>query len=65
MHLRVCGKTFSVFLGAVIEFINEHPESYKVKKNNHLLLVWITPLRALAKDIGRAMREVIEDLGMQ
>lgn len=28
-------------------------------------LLWITPLRALAKDIGRAMEEVISELGMQ
>ncbi len=27
--------------------------------------MWITPLRALAKDIGRAMEEVIAGLGMQ
>src|SRR5450432_2039920 len=60
-----CGKTFSVFLGAIIDFINENPEHYKTKSRNHLRLLWITPLRALAKDIGRAMREVIEDLGMQ
>jgi ATP-dependent Lhr-like helicase len=60
-----CGKTFSVFLGAIIDFINENPENYKTKSRNHLRLLWITPLRALAKDIGRAMREVIEELGMQ
>jgi len=60
-----CGKTFSVFLGAVIRFINEHPENYQSKTRNHLRLLWITPLRALAKDIGRAMKEVIEDLGMR
>lgn len=59
-----CGKTFSVFLGAVISFINEHPENYKTKNKNGLQLLWITPLRALAKDIGRAMEEVIEELGM-
>ena len=28
-------------------------------------LIWITPLRALAKDIGRAMEEVITELGLQ
>ena len=28
-------------------------------------LIWVTPLRALAKDIGRAMEEVIQELGMQ
>ena len=60
-----CGKTFSVFLGAVIQFINENPDNYKTKSYNHLRLLWISPLRALAKDIGRAMREVIEELGMQ
>jgi ATP-dependent Lhr-like helicase len=60
-----CGKTFSVFLGALIDFMNENPDNYKSKSRNNLRLLWITPLRALAKDIGRAMREVIEDLGMQ
>ncbi|CAN5573803.1 ligase-associated DNA damage response DEXH box helicase [soil metagenome] len=59
-----CGKTFSVFLGAVIDFINHHPDHYHTKIKNGLQLVWITPLRALAKDIGRAMEEVIMELGM-
>ncbi|MEI9942877.1 MAG: ligase-associated DNA damage response DEXH box helicase [Chitinophagaceae bacterium] len=59
-----CGKTYSVFLGAVIDFINHHPDDYKTKKNNGLQLIWITPLRALAKDIGRAMEEVISEMEM-
>ena len=59
-----CGKTFSVFLGALIDFINHNPEDYKTKSKNHLQLLWVTPLRALAKDIGRAMEEVISELGM-
>ena len=57
-----CGKTFSVFLGSIIQFINNNPESYQTKKNNGLQLLWITPLRALAKDIGRAMEDVITQL---
>ena len=60
-----CGKTFSVFLGSLIQFINNNPDTYQKEKNNGLQLLWITPLRALAKDIGRAMEEVIEALGMQ
>ncbi len=60
-----CGKTFSVFLGSIIQYINQHPNDYQSLKNNGLQLLWITPLRALAKDIGRAMEEVIEELGMQ
>ncbi|MEO6721299.1 MAG: ligase-associated DNA damage response DEXH box helicase [Ferruginibacter sp.] len=60
-----CGKTFSVFLGAVIDFINHNPTNYSTKNKNGLQLIWITPLRALAKDIGRAMEQVIEELGMK
>jgi len=60
-----CGKTYSVFLGAVIDFINKHPAVYQSKKNSGLQLLWITPLRALAKDIGRAMEEAIAELGLK
>lgn len=60
-----CGKTFSVFLGAVIDFINKHPANWQTKANSGLQLLWITPLRALAKDIGRAMEEVVAELGME
>jgi ATP-dependent helicase Lhr and Lhr-like helicase len=60
-----CGKTFSVFLGALIDFINQYPDTYQTKSRSHLRLLWISPLRALAKDIGRAMREVVAELGLQ
>lgn len=59
-----CGKTYSVFLGAIIDFINRH-EDYLNESRNGLQLLWVTPLRALAKDIGRAMQEVITGLGLQ
>ncbi len=59
-----CGKTFSVFLGAIIDFINQHPETYQSKAKNNLQLLWVTPLRALATDIARAMEQVISELGM-
>src|ERR671913_107175 len=58
------GKTFSVFLGSIIQYINDHPKDYQTKSKNGLQLIWVTPLRALAKDIGRAMEEVITELGM-
>ncbi|WP_431211661.1 DEAD/DEAH box helicase [Puia sp. P3] len=60
-----CGKTFSVFLGALIDFINRHPTDYRTRGANGLQLLWVSPLRALAKDIGRAMEEVIRGLGMK
>jgi len=59
-----CGKTYSVFLGALIDFINAHPEEFRQCGPNGLRLLWITPLRALAKDIGRAMEEAITELGI-
>jgi ATP-dependent Lhr-like helicase len=59
-----CGKTYAVFLGAVIKYINQHPKDFKKLKNNGLQLLWVTPLKALAKDIARAMQEVIDALGM-
>ena len=56
------GKTFSVFLGAVIQYINNNPSDFKDKKSNGLQLAWITPLRALGKDIARAMEEALKEL---
>ena len=60
-----CGKTFSVFLGVLIDFINRHPEDWQRLSGQGLQLLWISPLRALAKDIGRAMEEVVAGLGMR
>ncbi|GAB3017619.1 ligase-associated DNA damage response DEXH box helicase [Niabella terrae] len=42
-----------------MDFLN-HPEDY----GNGLKLLWITPLRSLAKDLGRAMTEAIEEIGL-
>jgi len=58
------GKTFSLFLGVVIDWIDRHPRDYRKKTKNGLQMLWITPLRALAKDIGRAMEEVLQELDM-
>jgi ATP-dependent Lhr-like helicase len=60
-----CGKTFSVFLGGLIDFINQHPQDYQTRSGSGLQLLWVSPLRALAKDIGRAMEAVIRGLGMR
>ncbi|GAB4161401.1 MAG: ligase-associated DNA damage response DEXH box helicase [Winogradskyella sp.] len=53
------GKTFSVFLAVVIDYLN-HPENY----GKGLKLLWISPLRSLAKDLAKAMTEAIEDIGL-
>ena len=53
------GKTFSVFLGVVIDYLN-HPNKYK----KGLKLIWISPLRSLAKDLAKAMNDVVEEIGL-
>lgn len=57
------GKTFSVFLGVVIDWINNNPD-YKTKTQSGLQLLWVSPLRALAKDVGRAMEQALSELGI-
>ena len=46
------------------DYINKHPENYLTKANNGLLMLWITPLRALTNDIKKAMQEVCDELGL-
>ncbi|MEY3433304.1 MAG: hypothetical protein RL131_1240, partial [Bacteroidota bacterium] len=58
------GKTYAVFIGAVIRYINEYPENWHAKNKTGLRLLWISPLRALATDIGRAMEEALHELNL-
>ncbi len=53
------GKTFSVFFSVVIHYLN-HPKEY----GDGLKLIWVTPLRSLAKDLGRAMSEALAEVGL-
>ena len=56
------GKTFALFLPFLADFINKHQDTYKTKADNGLLMLWITPLRALTNDIRKAMQEVCDEL---
>ena len=56
------GKTFSLFLAVVIEGLDLATQKDKKKAKDRLQLIWITPLRSLAKGIARAMREVLTEL---
>jgi ATP-dependent Lhr-like helicase len=58
------GKTFALFLPFLAGFINSHPETYKTQQNNGLLMLWITPLRALTNDIRKAMQEACDEIGL-
>jgi ATP-dependent Lhr-like helicase len=58
------GKTFALFLPFLADYINKYPDTYTTQKNNGLLMLWITPLRALTNDIRKAMQEVCDELGI-
>ncbi len=55
------GKTYAVFLPVLIEYINNNKE-YKIKKKSQLQVLWITPLRALTKDLRRNLQKVCDEL---
>ncbi len=44
------GKTYSVWFGILLEYLQNNPD-YKTKKKQGLQAIWITPIRALAKEI--------------
>ncbi|GAB4343576.1 MAG: ligase-associated DNA damage response DEXH box helicase [Flammeovirgaceae bacterium] len=59
------GKTYSIWLGILAKYLafSEKEKKQINKKNTGLKVLWITPLRALSKDIHRAMVEACKGLG--
>jgi ATP-dependent helicase Lhr and Lhr-like helicase len=55
------GKTYALGLPVLMDWMNKHPD-YKKKKNNKLQLLWITPLKALSKDIQKALSKASAEL---
>jgi ATP-dependent Lhr-like helicase len=58
------GKTFALWFPTILEFIQNNPDSWQKARNNGIQLIWVTPLRALAQDIQKAMQEVCETIGL-
>jgi ATP-dependent Lhr-like helicase len=57
------GKTYSLLVPCLLEFIRDHP-NFASQKNNGLQVIWITPIRALSKEIELSGKRVIEGLGL-
>ena len=55
------GKTYSVFLPILIDYINKNAD-YPSKISGKLKILWITPLRALTKDIQRNLQLACDEL---
>ena len=58
------GKTFSLWFPAILEYIQHNPDTWQKTRNNGTQLIWVTPLRALAQDIQKAMQEVCNVIGL-
>jgi len=57
------GKTYSLMVAMALEFIRDNP-GYKSKKSSGLQAIWITPIRALGKEIEISARRMIEALDL-
>ncbi|MEP2612135.1 MAG: DEAD/DEAH box helicase, partial [Cyclobacteriaceae bacterium] len=55
------GKTYALWIPCILEFLKGHD---KADVTPGVRVLWVTPLRALAKDIQRAMQEVCDDLDL-
>jgi ATP-dependent Lhr-like helicase len=55
------GKTYALWIPAVIEVLDSTKTN---KKAQGLRIIWITPLRALAKDIQLALQLFVDDIGL-
>ncbi len=53
------GKTYSLLIPILLEFLRDHPNK---PKNTGLRAIWITPIRALSKEIEYAANRAIEGL---
>ena len=58
------GKTYALFMAILMEYLKEYPDSYQEPRKNGLRAIWITPIRALAKEIQQASQKVCDDLGI-
>lgn len=57
------GKTLAAFLGVLLNYVQDNPNTYREPVKG-LQLIWISPLRSLAKDIARALSETLASIGI-
>lgn len=57
------GKTYALWIPTVLEYIQQN-QDFKKPKKNRIQVIWVTPLRALAKDIQYAMQEFCNEVGV-
>lgn len=58
------GKTMALFLPVLVRWIDGNPGNWQALKKNGLQLLWVTPLRALAKNLEKAMQQAVDEIGL-
>lgn len=57
------GKTYSLFLGIALEYMRAHTD-YATRRGDGLQVIWITPIRALAKEIKGSCDRAAAGMGL-
>jgi len=58
------GKTFAIWFGVLLNYIQNNPSDWQKARKNGIQIIWVTPLRALAQDLQKAMQEACDGLGL-
>ncbi|WP_373494567.1 ligase-associated DNA damage response DEXH box helicase [Aquiflexum sp.] len=58
------GKTFALWFPVILDYIRNNPSDWRKPQKSGMQLIWVTPLRALAQDIQKAMQEVCDHIGL-
>ncbi len=58
------GKTYALWFPVLLNYIQNNPNDWKTPKKNGIQLIWVTPLRALAQDLQKAMQAACDGLGV-
>ena len=58
------GKTYALWIPCLLEWIKDQPDDWQSKRPGRLQVLWITPLRALARDLQQAMQLVCDEMGI-
>lgn len=56
------GKTLALWIPILLQWMRDHPRDFRTRKNNGLIALWITPLRALSQDITTATSEACVEM---
>ncbi|MEM6964235.1 MAG: ligase-associated DNA damage response DEXH box helicase [Bacteroidota bacterium] len=59
------GKTYALLVPILIEFISKHAGKNKLPTNNGLQAIWISPIKALTKEIKLSAERAAEALGVE